>query len=193
MKQLLVMACAVATTVAQAQPGFSTAITGDVHDFDYLVGAWTTTEHVLKDRSVANDNWDVFQTTGCISPYLDGVVQVGEFYIASKGRAGITVWTFDLERHQWWIRSVSGRTGQMDPGVAGGFSGNTGHLYGSDTDKGRPIKVRQTWTEIDHDHVRWEEAWSYDDKTWVTNWKGEFTRTDPTTACEGGRPKRGPK
>lgn len=96
---------------------------------------------------------------------------------------------FDREKHQWAVRSVSGR-GQMDPGVFGGFTGNKGYFYGPDMDRGRLIKVRQIWTEIDHDHMRWEEAWSYDDKTWVTNWISEFTRTDPATACVGGHPRR---
>ena len=179
-----------ATTVAQAQPGYSTTVTGDVHDFDYYAGAWTLTHRVLKDRGVANDDWDRFSDVGCLSPYLDGMMQVGEFYVPSKGRSGVTLLTFDLEKHQWTVRSMSGRTGQMDAGVFGGFSGNAGYFYGPDMDRGRPIKVRQIWTEIDHDHARWEESWSYDDKTWVTNWIAEFTRTDPATACESGHPKR---
>ena len=189
MRTILVMAFVAGTTVAQAQPGYSTAVTGDVHDFDYFAGAWTLTQRELKDRSVANDDWDRFTATGCLTSYLDGMMQVGEYYLPTKG-AGVTMMTFDALKHQWAIRSMSGRTGKMDAGVFGGFNGNTGYFYGPDMDRGRPIKVRQTWTEVDHDHARWEEAWSYDDKTWVTNWVAEFTRIDPATACVGGRPKR---
>lgn len=78
MKQWLAIAFTATATVAQAQPGYSTTITGDVHDFDYFAGAWTSKERVLKDRGVANDDWDVFPVTGCMSIYLDGTMQVGE-------------------------------------------------------------------------------------------------------------------
>jgi hypothetical protein len=65
-----------------------------------------------------------------------------------------------------------------------------GEFYGEDRDDGRPIKVRYTWTKLDRDHARWEQAFSYDDRTWETNWTADFTRADPAQACDGGRPKR---
>jgi hypothetical protein len=64
----------------------------------------------------------------------------------------------------------------MDPPVVGGFVGTRGELYGEDQDNGRPIKVRIIWTETDRDHARWEQAFSYDNRTWETNWISDFTR-----------------
>jgi hypothetical protein len=30
----------------------------------------------------------------------------------------------------------------------------------------------------DDDHARWEQAFSYDDRTWQTNWTADFERAD---------------
>jgi hypothetical protein len=50
--------------------------------------------------------------------------------------------------------------------------------------------VRFLWLISDQNHARWEQAFSYDDRTWETNWTADFTRADPARICEGGRPKR---
>jgi hypothetical protein len=74
--------------------------------------------------------------------------------------------------------------------VVGGFDGNRGEFYAQDEIEGRPIKVRYIWTKVDHDHARWEQAFSYDDRTWETNWIGELERADAAKVCEGSRAKR---
>jgi hypothetical protein len=74
--------------------------------------------------------------------------------------------------------------------VVGGFAGEHGEFYAADEDNGRPIKVRYTWNKIDQNHARWEQAFSYDDRTWETNWTADFERADPARACENGRPRR---
>jgi hypothetical protein len=51
-------------------------------------------------------------------------------------------------------------------------------------------EVRYIWDKIDRDHARWQQAFSYDNRTWETNWIGDFTRADPSKICENGRPKR---
>lgn len=77
---------------------------------------------------------------------------------------------------------------KCDP--AGGFQGNHGEFYGDDEDNGHPIRVRYTWDKLDHDHARWKQAFSYDNRTWETNWIGEFVRADPAEVCVNNRPKR---
>jgi hypothetical protein len=52
------------------------------------------------------------------------------------------------------------------------------------------VKVRYTWDKIDNDHARWQQAFSYDNRTWETNWIGDFTRADAFKTCENGRPRR---
>ena len=36
-------------------PGYTRARTGDVHDFDYFAGAWTTLQRRLKTRGAGSD------------------------------------------------------------------------------------------------------------------------------------------
>ena len=64
-------------------------------------------------------------------------------------------------------------------GILGGFDGKHGEFYGEDRDAGRPVKVRYTWDKLDKDHALWEQAFSYDNRTWETNWTADFTRADP--------------
>src|SRR5579872_4585620 len=172
-------------------PGYSTSRTGTLHDFDYFAGAWTTVQHRLKTRADGSKSWESFPATLCMQPYLGGLVTVDEMYMPTKGRAGVTVRAFDLRKHQWavyWISSADGVLGV--PGVVGGFEGSHGEFYGDDTDNGHPIRVRFTWDERDHDHAQWKQAFSYDNRTWETNWIGDFVRADPAKVCENNRPKR---
>ena len=57
-------------------PGYSTARTGSVHDFDYFAGAWTTRQHRLRARGVDSHDWEDFPGTLCMRLYLDGLATV---------------------------------------------------------------------------------------------------------------------
>jgi hypothetical protein len=172
-------------------PGYSLSHTGDTHDFDYFAGGWITKQRRLKARGVGSSDWEDFPAVECLTVYLGGLATVDELYIPSKMRAGLTLRAFDVKKHQWSIYWVSSTTGQLDPvPVVGGFDGNRGEFYADDQDNGRPIRVRYLWSKLDHEHARWEQAFSYDNQTWETNWIAEFTRADASKICENGRPKR---
>ena len=190
----LCAACSAAgadTTSGTLPPGYSTSRTGDVHDFDYFLGGWITKQRRLKARGVGSSDWEEFPAIECLTLYLGGLATVDELYMPTKGRAGLTLRTFDLEKRQWSIFWVSSKDGKLDTDpVVGGFQGDHGEFYAQDEDDHRPVKVRYTWDKIDHDHARWQQAFSYDNRTWETNWTGDFTRADPSKVCENGRPKR---
>jgi hypothetical protein len=83
---------------------------------------------------------------------------------------------------------VNSRTGQMFPPVVGGFTGDKGAFYGEDTDDGRPVLVRFSWTKLPPNGAHWEQAFSTDGGvTWETNWMSDLTRLDPSK-CATGRP-----
>ena len=170
--------------------GYTTTRTGEVHDFDYFAGGWTTRQHRLKARGVGSNEWEEFPATLCMSPYLGGMATVDELYFPTKGWAGLTLRTFDLAKRQWSIYWVSSEKGRLEPPVVGGFQGDHGEFYGEDQDNGRPVKVRYIWDKLDRDHARWQQALFYDDRGWETNWTADFTRADPAATCEGGRPRR---
>ena len=174
-----------------APPGFTMERTGSVHDFDYFEGAWTTVQHRLRTRTPGSNDWEDFPGTLCMTPYLAGAATIDELYFPTRGVAGLTVRLFDREHRQWAIYWVNSTIGRLDPiPVVGGFDGDRGEFYARDTLNGRPIKVRYLWTIIDHDHARWEQAFSFDDRTWETNWTAAFTRADPVALCERGQPRR---
>jgi hypothetical protein len=178
-----------ATAGEALPPGYTTSRTGDVHDFDYFQGGWTTHQRRLKARGVGSTEWEEFPATLCMSLYLGGMATVDELHFPTKGWAGLTLRTFDLDKRQWSIYWVSSATGKLEVPVVGGFEGSHGEFYGEDQDAGRSVKVRFTWNKLDKDHARWEQAFSYDNRTWETNWTADFTRADPAKVCESGRPK----
>jgi len=175
---------------AATPPGYTLTGTGDVHDFDYFAGAWTTHQRRLKERGVGSKDWEEFPATLCMALYLGGMATVDELYFPTKGWSGLTLRTFDLAKHQWSIYWVSSASGKLESPVVGGFEGKHGAFYGEDQDNGGPVKVRYTWEVRDHDHARWEQAFSYDNKSWETNWTADFVRADPATTCQGGRSRR---
>ena len=172
-------------------PGYTMSRTGSIHDFDYFVGGWATQQHYMIDRGTKGARWIDFTGTLCMQEYLGGMATVDELYMPARKSAGLTLRAFDPTKRQWSIYWVSGKTGQLGlPPVVGGFQGPRGEFYSSDTDNGQPVKVRFLWTLIDHDHARWEQAFSYDNRTWQTNWIANFTRADTAQICDSGRPKR---
>lgn len=187
----LLTLAAVLPAAAAEPPGYTLARQGDMHDFDFLGGAWTTVQRRLKARNVGSRDWDEFPAQLCLTHYLDGIANVDELHMPTLGRRGLTLRAFDTQKRQWSIYWVSSPSGRLDPiPVVGGFQGGRGEFYGEDKDGDKPVKVRFIWENLDRDHARWAQAFSYDDKTWETNWTAEFTRADPARLCDQGRPRR---
>lgn len=82
-------------------PGYSTQRTGSGHDFDYFADAWTTRQHRLRVRGASSTEWEDFPAALCMTLYLGGMATVDELYMPTKDRAGLTLRTFDSEKHQW--------------------------------------------------------------------------------------------
>jgi hypothetical protein len=178
--------------VASASPGeyaYTTARTGDIHDFDFLAGAWTLQNRRLKARGVGSNDWEEFPAVDCASIYLGSAVNTDEIHFTTKGWAGVTFRNFDMEKRQWSIYWVSSRNGKLQPPVVGGFEGDRGEFYGEDEDGGRPVKARYLWIKQGPDHAHWEQAFSFDGKTWEVNWMNDLTRADPAKVCDGVRPR----
>ena len=157
---------------------YSMAVTGDVHDFDFLDGKWEMVNRRLVKRGVGSKEWDTFPATVTAHVMLGGVTNVDEVVFPTKGWAGTTFRHFDLEKKQWSIYWVNSRDGKMQGSAqVGGFDGDVGLFYGDDVDEGRPVRVVYKWTRVGPDGARWEQAFSYDDgKTWETNWVNEHRR-----------------
>lgn len=171
-------------------PGYTLGRTGDLHDFDFIAGGWTVQNQRLVTRGVGSQQWDAFPAVDCGQVLLGSVVNVDELHFPTKGWAGVTVRNFDAAKRQWSIYWISSRDGKLYPPVYGGFAGDRGEFYGTDDDDGKPVKVRFVWTKDGPDRATWEQAFSYDGKTWEANWRNQFTRADPAATCDAGRPRR---
>lgn len=193
---LAALVCAAAsafapTASAALPPGYTMARTGDVRDFDYFAGGWRAQQRRLKARGVGSTEWYEFPTVLCMTPYLGHLVTVDELHMPTLDRSGLSLRTFDVQKRQWSIYWVSSATGKLDPiPTVGGFQGSHGEFYAEDEDEGRPVKVRYIWDKLDADHARWQQAFSFDDSTWETNWTAEFTRGEAGQLCEHGQPRR---
>ncbi|WP_246357384.1 hypothetical protein [Pyxidicoccus fallax] len=150
--------------------------TGDVRDFDFLVGTWSIVNRRLKKRWVGSNDWDVFPSTAHCRSHMGGIVNIDEAVFPTKGWSGMTLRTFSVEKRQWSLYWINSRIGELLPPVVGGFTGDRGEFYGDDTDEGRPIKAVFQWTRLGPDAARWQQAFSLDGKTWETNWIMEHTR-----------------
>ena len=190
MSVLLMIAATVAPPAIPT--GFTMNRTGSVTDFDYFRGGWETVQHKLVgEADQPGAKWEDFPGTLCMRPYLEGHATVDELYFPTSRSAGLTLRTFDHEKKQWSIYWVSSTTGRLDPvPVIGGFDGNRGEFYAEDRVNGRPVKVRYLWIIKDQDHAVWEQALSFDDRAWHTNWTADFTRADTAKLCRDGRPIR---
>jgi hypothetical protein len=147
--------------------------TGDVHDFDFLAGAWTIHNRTLKPGS---EEWVEFPATTCMTLHLGGVVNVDEYQFPTKGYSAIALRTFHLEKRQWSIYWVENRVGLLLPPVVGGFDGDRGEFYGEDEIAGQPAIFRFVWNKLGTDRARWEQAYSRDGQKWTINWVMDFTR-----------------
>lgn len=158
-----------------AASGYSLDHTGARDDFDFLMGDWTVENRRLRERGIGSGSWEQFSATFHAEPRLGGIANVDEMQLPAPRGAGMSVRSFDLARRQWSIWWISGSDGVMTPPVHGGFDGDRGLFFGEDRDGDRGVKVRFTWTR-GPDRARWEQAFSYDNATWETNWTMDFTR-----------------
>jgi hypothetical protein len=156
--------------------GFTLHRKGDVHDFDFLAGDWNVAHRRLKVRGAGCTEWDEFASTSRAQLHLGGVANVDELTVPTRTCAGMTVRYFRLADQQWTIRWISARTGDIDPGVVGGFQGDRGEFYGHELDGERLVKVRFIWNRLGPAAARWEQSFSYDDGPWEVNWIMDFTR-----------------
>jgi hypothetical protein len=180
---LCAIACstACAATPARSEPTSASSIrvpvrTGDVHDFDFLAGAWTIHSRALRPGPDGRLGWVTDSAATCMSIHLGGVVNVDEYQFPSRGYTAMALRIFHLERRQWSIYWIESRAGQLLPPVMGGFEGSRGEFYGMDDMGGRPALFRFVWTRLDAERARWEQAFTRDGKQWTVNWVMDFRR-----------------
>jgi hypothetical protein len=154
-----------------------------LHDFDFFFGTWHTHHRKLTERLAGSHDWVQFDGTISVRPMLNGWANVDDnvFNIPNGGTyRGVTLRSYDGVTGMWNIWWLDSRTpsAPLDPPVRGRFVNGIGVFYANDTLRGKPVKVRFTWSHISATTAHWEQAFSGDGgKTWETNWVTDFTKT----------------
>ena len=142
---------------------------GRPHDFDFLCGHRTLTNRRLRERLCGCTAWDEFPATLQGQTLLDGAVSVDETQFPTRGFNGMTMRSLDRRTQRWAIYWINSGDGRLLPPVHGGFDGDRGEFFGSDTDAGRAVGVRFIWTR-GPSAARWEQAFALPGGEWETNW-----------------------
>ena len=179
---LVTMGAPFAVNAAQDAPAKEVA--GDLsglHDFDFLFGEWRIHSRRLKERLTGSTDWEEFEGTLACRSYMDGRANVDDtvFHTPQGIYRGVAPRAYDPKTGQWAIWWIDGRNpfGAVDPPVKGRFKNGIGTFYADDTLRGKPIKVRFTWSHITRTTARWEQAFSPDGgKTWEVNWEQRLER-----------------
>lgn len=147
-------------------------------DFDFLMGQWRVHNRRLKARLCGCTEWVEFEATSHARPLLSGLGNEDEFRTDWRpGFVGMAVRLYHSVTGVWAIYWADHEHATFEPPVFGRFTGEVGTFEGDDTFEGKPIRVRFTWTRLDGDHARWEQAFSADGgRTWETNWMMDFAR-----------------
>jgi hypothetical protein len=152
-----------------------------LHDFDFLTGEWRSHSRRLKERLAGSTEWEEFEGTIISSRSMEGRANTDDtvFYTPEGIYRGLAVRAYDSKTDQWAIWWVDGRNplGNLDPPMKGRIVNGIGIFYAADTLRGKPIKVRFTWSHITQNSALWEQAYSPDDgKSWETNWIQKIER-----------------
>jgi len=154
-----------------------------LHAFDLRAGCWTIHNHVLKERLANNHEWFDYDGTQRLWITMGGYGNMDDNELRKPDGTyyGVTVRTYDPKTGTWSIWWYDGRdpSGDLDPQVKGRFKDGVGSFYSDDSLRGKPIKVRFTWSGITATAAHWEQAFSGDGgKTWETNWTADFSKID---------------
>jgi len=152
-----------------------------LHDFDLRVGRWQAHNRRLKERLADCHEWEEFDGTQTLWQLMDGWANVDENVLKMPGGEyrGVSLRAYDSKTGQWAIWWLDGRNpfGELDPPVIGHFENGVGTFYADDKLRGKPIRVRFTWSQMTPTSAHWEQAFSPDGgKTWETNWITDFRR-----------------
>jgi hypothetical protein len=112
---------------------------------------------------------------------MDGYGNVDDNFLGLPGNPyhGVGLRAYDPKTGEWAIWWVDSRMphNPLDPPVKGRFVDGVGTFYSDDTLRGKPIRVRYTWSHITPRSAQWEQAYSPDGgTTWETNWHMDFER-----------------
>ena len=166
---LPVFAAAQQTTEA---PKASASERDGSHDFDPLLGKW---KYHLKRRLnplTGSDKWIELVGTGECHKIWDGA-EIDQITVDGAGThiEGLTLRTYNPERHEWRLHWANRRNGLLDVPQVGKFKDGHGEFYAQDFVNGKTIFVKFDWSGMNTNSPHFEQSFSEDGgRTWEVNW-----------------------
>jgi hypothetical protein len=155
----------------------ASGVTGAPDDWDYLMGAWSSTQRRMKTRWTSNPEWEEFTGHTVYQKFYGGQMNVDETDFPTKGWGGLTLRTLSPQTRLWSVYWASTKNPTLTAPMVGGYKDDRATFYGDDTDDGVPIIARVYRIKTRPDGERWEQAFSRDQgRSWETNWTADFTR-----------------
>jgi hypothetical protein len=147
-------------------------------DFDFLAGSWTSVQRRREKVLADCDDWYEFAATLDTTLHLDGNATFDVLRSPERGLESLSLRLYSPDEQVWRIWSAAASSGgKLDVPVVGRFDGAGGTFECDDTWQGQPIRVRYSWSDVDTEHPRWEQAFSPDGgQTWEVNWTAVFSR-----------------
>ena len=142
------------------------------HDFDPLLGKW---KYHLKRRLnplTGSNKWIDLEGTGECHKIWDGA-EIDQINVDGAGThiEGLTLRTYNPERHEWSLYWANRRDGHVDVPQVGRFKDGHGEFYAQDTINGKTIFVKFDWSAMNTNSPHFEQSFSDDGgKTWEVNW-----------------------
>jgi hypothetical protein len=154
------------------------------HDFDFSFGKWQTHIRRRLHPLTGSDVWAEYNGTSVVSKLWNGRASLGE--TEADGPAGhleaLSLRLYSPQAHQWSLSYASSGGTTSSPTAlsvptVGEFKSGRGEFFDTESYKGRSILVRNVWSNITPDSIRFEQAFSEDGgRTWEENWIATDTR-----------------
>lgn len=146
---------------------------GHERDFDFNIGAWSTSIRALLDPLKSPDTWSVLRGTHVVRRVWDKWANLGQLEV--EGPQGhvefLAVRLYDRKTRQWRVYFANGADGKVDPPMIGTFAHGVGRFVSLARVDGQTVLLRNEWYGITAHSCRQDWSLSTDGgKTWIRTW-----------------------
>jgi hypothetical protein len=179
LKICLVFCSLMGSLPAAAEPAAAAPRDGQ-HDFDFDIGFWKTHLKRLVHPLSGSHEWVELDGTTVVRKVWSGRANLAE--LAADAPSGhldvLSLRLYDPKARQWSLNTANANSGTLGVPTVGEFKDGRGEFFDQESFNGRPILVRNVWSDITADSCRFEQSFSDDGgKTWEVNWIAVDTRT----------------
>jgi len=149
------------------------------HDFDFEFGTWKTHISRLVHPLSGSKKWVQLDGTSVVTKIWGGRANMVELEVDGPNGhlEGLSLRLYNPQTHQWSLNYASSRGAAFGQPTVGAFKDGRGVFYDREDLNGKPILVRNVWSDITPSSCRFVQSFSADNgKTWEVNWIATDTR-----------------